>query len=61
MQSAPNGRFCFYDYIPMILQDASFRMPERFMVKAHLFINGVLLKIDAMKSMICSGIPVGLV
>jgi len=45
----------------MILQDASFRMPERFMVKAHLFINGVPLKIDATKSMICSGIPVGLV
>jgi len=28
----------------MLLQDASFRMPERFMVKAHLFINGYSLK-----------------
>jgi len=28
----------------MILQDASFRMPELFMIKAHLFINGYSLK-----------------
>ena len=28
----------------MILQDASFRMPERFMIKAHLFIKGCSLK-----------------
>jgi len=27
----------------MILQDARFRMPERFMIKAHLFINGCSL------------------
>ncbi|OUR85131.1 hypothetical protein A9Q75_00065 [Colwellia psychrerythraea] len=30
--------------IPMILQDASFRMPERFMIKAPLFIKGYSLK-----------------
>jgi len=28
----------------MILQDASFRMPERFMIEAHLFIKGCSLK-----------------
>ena len=28
----------------MILQDASFRMPERFMIKAHLFIKGYSFK-----------------
>jgi hypothetical protein len=30
--------------IPMTLQGASFRMPERLMNKAHLFINGYSLK-----------------
>jgi len=30
--------------IPMILQDASFRISERFMIKVHLFINGCSLK-----------------
>jgi len=28
----------------MILQGASFRMPERFMIEAHLFIHGCSLK-----------------
>jgi len=28
----------------MILQDASFRMTERFMIKTHLFIKGYSLK-----------------
>ena len=28
----------------MLPQDASFRMPERFMLKAHLFIKGCSLK-----------------
>jgi hypothetical protein len=33
-----------YISIPMILQDTSFRMTERFMIKAHLFINGCSIK-----------------
>ena len=32
------------EHIPMILQDASFRMTERLMIKAHLFIKGCSLK-----------------
>ena len=30
--------------IPVILQNAGFRMSERFMIKAHLFIKGYSLK-----------------
>ena len=33
-----------YWCILMILQNVCFRMPERFMIKAHLFINGCSLK-----------------
>ncbi len=31
-------------YILMILQNICFRIPERFMIKAHIFINGCSLK-----------------
>jgi len=48
-------------YKPKPPQDASFRMTERTMIKAHLFINGVPLKIGVTMSMFCSDIPIGLV
>jgi hypothetical protein len=35
-------------------QDASFRTNERIMIKAHLFIKGISLKIDATTSIMCS-------
>jgi len=34
----------FQPIIPMILQDTSFRVTERFMIKAYLFINGCSIK-----------------
>jgi len=47
--------------IPELSQDASFRASEQIIIKAHLFINGIPLKIDATMSMFCSAAPKGLV
>jgi len=47
--------------IPETSQNASFRVSKQLMFKAHLFIDGVSLKIDVTKSIIYSGISVGLV
>jgi len=50
-----------YEFIPKLLEDACFRAPERFMIKAAPFIKGYSLKKEATKCMIFSGTPVGLV
>jgi len=53
--------FVHAEIIPKPPQDASFRMSERFMVKACILLMVVPLKTYATKSMICSDIPAGLV
>ena len=47
--------------IPKLFEDAYFRTPERYMIKAPPFINGYSLKKEETKDMICSDVPEGLV
>jgi hypothetical protein len=48
-------------YIPVPLEDARFRKPERIIIKAHLLLMVVPLKTNVTTSMFCSVFPIGLV
>jgi len=61
MSGYSGSKHAIIGYIPVILQNTSFRTFERFMIKARILLMVVPLIRYATMSMICSDAPVGLV